>query len=202
MKLTNNERVFLGDLISNCYENGINVIIKNQKTINKCSGYFDGLTLGIALKCFKGSHSSVMGTIVHESCHVDQYLENISIWNDPVFNSGDMWALYLKNKIGKTKKLKRYFKTLLDIELDCERRAVQKIIKYNLPIDISNYIKLGNIYLYAYRRFYDDKLPLGWYTKMSLRKEVLDLMPDKYCDNSSEYWDIKTNLLCRHFKGY
>lgn len=198
--LTKEERIFLGDLTSICYENRINLILKNKKSINKCSGSFDGETLNIALNSSNGDHPTIMGIIVHESCHVDQHLEGINIWNDSIFNSGDMWTLYSQNKIGKTKRLKKYFKTLLEIELDCEKRAVKKIIKYNLPLNISNYIKMANVYLYSYRKFYEENFSLCDYNKMSSREDILNLVPDKYFDNVSEYWNIKTNILYKNFK--
>jgi len=47
---------------------------------------------------------------------------------------------FIKNKIDKIKYL----------ELDCEKRAVKNIKKYNLPVNIETYIQKANSYILFY----------------------------------------------------
>lgn len=198
MILTKNEKTFLSDLTCKCLENNISLVLKNQKKINKCSGYFDEKTLAAALKCFDGRRDEVMGVIVHESCHMDQFLEKIPLWYDPIFNEGDLWEEYNNKKINKSKKLELFMKKLLEIELDCEKRAVEKIKKYDLPLDIPEYIQRGNIYLYAYRVFYEYRAYVGWYTSLMRDDNIVSKMPTEYL-SVSEYWRKNTNPVIKYY---
>ena len=48
------------------------------------------------------------------------------------------------------KTLKLCVQDVIDCELDCEKRSVKKIKEYNLDINVSNYKRMANTYLYSY----------------------------------------------------
>lgn len=121
--------------------------------------------------------------MVHETCHRDQYTEQIKIWNDTISLNGEEhdpltlmheW-LERKRELGE-RKLREVLRGAMILELDCERRAAKKIDQFYLPINLKEYIQKANAYVYFYlamqhvRRWYPKgkapfTLPAVW-TKM------------------------------------
>jgi len=102
---------------------------------------------------------------VHESCHKDQFLEQDPAYcgtvdgiDDP-YEKLDQWAnASLPIEQGLVKRLIMF---ALNLELNCERRAVQKIIEQDLPIKVEDYIRRANAYVYFYHVY---GLTRQWYT--------------------------------------
>lgn len=93
--------------------------------------------------------SAWLPIFVHESCHMDQWLEKVPFWSvaERANNMMDKW---LKGKDYPEEKIYNFLQDIIFLEEDCERRAVQKIKDWNLPIDIEKYIKGANLYLFFY----------------------------------------------------
>ena len=132
-------------------ENGIKVVITPYKRVKIyggfCSGYFDGEVLLTA----GGKDISEWNYIfIHESCHMDQMLEKISLWDraDKALIMFDDWSSGAKT-LTESQELDM-IRTIQDLERDCEKRTIKKILEYNIPIDVRYYSKLANIYLYSY----------------------------------------------------
>ena len=115
----------------------------------KCQGYFDSVP-GI-LACAAGSrkiHHWLM-TLVHETCHMDQFLEDRTTWRQYEKTIAiDDW---LSGKKFSNEAVERAINTTQMLELDCERRAVSKIKKFNLPIDLDEYIQKANAYVFFHQ---------------------------------------------------
>jgi hypothetical protein len=109
-----------------------------------CAGYFDSenLVLAVALK-----HHQFLSILVHEYAHLTQWRENIGIWTE-----SEEWGHYLWSwLVGENnRKYKKGAAVLRDLELDNEKRAVQLIKEFNLPIDIPDYIRRANAYVLYY----------------------------------------------------
>lgn len=88
-----------------------------------------------------------LGTLVHETCHLDQHradpssfaladasLARISAWLD---RSTDVVSL-------------DDFLTILRLESDCESRSLKKIAEFGLPLDPEDYTRRANAYLLSY----------------------------------------------------
>ena len=104
-------------------------------------------------------------TFVHETCHKDQFIEQTDVWLDGIYGSYesmdfiDLWIRGLV-ELSATQK-DRYFKASILVELDCEIRAVAKIEKYNLPINVTEYIQRANAYVLFYQVM---RRTRKWYT--------------------------------------
>lgn len=190
MKLkTYNRKIdkFLKDLDYLCQENAIQIVFTNRNYVKcdgiKCTGYFDEdkRELVCALKM---ANPAWLATLVHESCHLDQWREKDDIYvqfdNSLAGQDGivDVWLLKQKefdstiihDAITVTKKM----------EWDNEKRSIEKIKKYKLPIDLDKYTKQAIIYIMfhdfmeKYRVWYKPGQP------PSRRKDVYGLVPDNY----------------------
>jgi hypothetical protein len=141
----------IADVKKTAKENGFKVKLTPHKRVKIhggfCSGYFDGHLLVTAAG---PPETDWVPVFVHESCHMDQAVENDSLW-DPAgkaLEDFDSWISY-KTVLTEAQQF-HMIETIQDLERDCEKRTIKKIKKYNLPIDIDEYGRLSNIYLYSY----------------------------------------------------
>jgi hypothetical protein len=144
---------FISEMLEDCEKRGINVLISLEKYLKddgiKTNGYFDedrktlAISVNHALKDW-------LCVLVHEYCHSLQYQEKDPIW----INGGDSYNKFFEWLGGETrlskKDLNYHCRKALMIELDCERRTVKMIKKYNLPISQSEYCRRASAYIYFY----------------------------------------------------
>ena len=66
----------------------------------------------------------------------------------------DTWTHFfqwlLEKKIVKREVLLESVQDVIALELDCEKRAIAKIKKYNLPINLEEYCRKANAYLFSH----------------------------------------------------
>jgi len=147
---------FIKNLQERCAENGINLLIKNKTGIPyvtdggfMVNGYFDEEAKVLA--CAAGKDISQWLTIlIHESSHMDQFLEGVPEWtNNLGLNETDKW---LSGDDVDMKKVTDEIKTSIQVELDCEKRTVKKIKKWGLDniVDTDEYIQKANAYIMFY----------------------------------------------------
>lgn len=107
--------------------------------------------------------------MVHETCHRDQYTEQVKLWNQTIqINKEDHDPLTLmhewlegKRELG-IRKLREVLLGSMNLELDCERRAAKKIDEFYLPINLKEYIQKANAYVYFYLALQHTR---QWYPK-------------------------------------
>jgi hypothetical protein len=193
-KFKSAEKKLLADTIEKCLINGVKVQLLPRKTLRRASGWVNDTEF---MSCFSpkmGYNENNWGIFVHESCHIDQMLDKKSIWYDEDLQTEKDWLdLLTRKKVQKSKKIEKYFKKTLELELDCEKRAVKKIKEYGLNINVKDYIKRGNIYLFSYYCFYHQKC---WYdSKFRIydQTEIIEQMPIKYL-TVEDYW-VKNRLV-------
>lgn len=106
-----------------------------------------------------------MQVYVHEYCHFLQFLSDKNYFNK-----------YYDN-VHETAK----------VELDCEKRVVKEIKKYNLPIDVGEYIMSSNAHvcLYYCKPYFNNLI-----TDSAIDK-IFHLMPDQFRLNFDKF--IKNN---------
>lgn len=154
-----NTNKFISDLKQICEKSNIELDLVEEKNIqlsdNICvQGYFDdgsdeqGKPI---LKCAIGGEINTwLPILIHESCHADQWIENDPTWlqSDKLINI-DNW---LEGQDLTDGVLNESISSAIEIELNCEKRTVEKIKKYNLDsiIDIDTYIQKANSYLFFY----------------------------------------------------
>lgn len=154
--MTANE--FVNLVSSECKKHSVRFYRSRGRTVRSpggnCRGWFgeddykpNQMVLAVATG---DSVSKWLPILVHEFCHMHQWLEK-----DPTYTRSDeatglLWE-WLEGKIELSpKKAKHYAVLTLENELDCERRAVKLIKKLNLAINVDKYIKQANAYVYFY----------------------------------------------------
>ena len=158
-------------------------------------GYFDGdrKELGAA---YKGKYG--FGVLLHESSHMDQWIENEKNWQlIEIYDEDDVFDRWITRKENYNKK---YVNKIINIyralELDCEKRTVEKIKKYKINLGIKKYIKNANAYIFLYtymkkKRKWPDVSPSGI-------KEILDVMPDRFLKRYDRMSDKLIKLYDKH----
>jgi hypothetical protein len=155
------------------------VIIGRGKLVNvggyRCEGFFDEnkKIIKIASQC-----NNFLETLVHEYCHFLQFISKSKIYQKSNY-AGYIIDTWFNGENYSPEKLKRAFFLVRAMELDCEKRAVKIIKKFNLKIDQILYTKRAHCYIYSHfmmektRKFYAFK-------KSPYRSSVvLKIMPSK-----------------------
>ena len=166
---------FINDEKLSCEEHNIDMMLTDSVSIdisdgpaqgNGCFEETDSENLKGVLTCAVGKPlEEWLPTFVHETCHKDQCLEQVDVWTNGrygAYESMDLIDLWIRNLVELSPKQKdRYFKASIEVELDCEIRAIAKIEKYNLPIDVIEYTQKANAYVLFYQVM---RLTRRWYT--------------------------------------
>jgi hypothetical protein len=189
---------FLEDLRIECKKNNVKLSFPDCDFVKldgyDCFGYFeshgDEGTLVVAKKVNK---KDFFETLVHESCHMDQWIEKSKEWE--VFancaeDSDERLHLWARCEISlKQKQVENYFDKYVNVEIDCEKRTVEKIKKYNLNIDTKRYIQKVNAFILFQRailqkyRIY--KRQKGNVPPYAL-KALVDQMPTRFVPDYSK----------------
>jgi hypothetical protein len=188
---------------------GIRVTISNTKYVSfpnektKLNGYFlaSGKRRELAIAT-KKPFSQWLPVLIHESCHMDQYLERSPIWNVTRMHKGnDAFSIldsWVNGKEYAPSTIIRAINAVVELEKDCEKRAIMKIEELRLPIKRSIYVKKANAYimsfvmLYRFRRWY----PIGM--EPYRIKRVWGNMPNQLISNfwkSSKYTYLYREIL-------
>ena len=144
-----------------------------------CSGYFDDTDKVLAVACGKPFEEWIE-ILVHEFSHLQQWLDD-ERWEHWTYCCGELWAWLDKEKIMNNSQLKVIIDGMIDLERDCEVRALNNIAKWNLPINKSEYKRKANLYLYSYRMMpVLRRFPSGIYENKSLVSMCPPRMLKKY----------------------
>lgn len=157
-----NKRIgqFISDLVELCIKEGVEFKLTNKKHILlsglPCNGYFEGdVEFGKLFVATGKSRKEWLPILVHESCHLDQWLEDKSKFiKDDGIELIDEW---LAGKRINKLKIKKAITNSKKLELDCEKRVIEKIKRYKLPINIDTYIQMSNAYVYFYEWVYQNR---------------------------------------------
>lgn len=118
---------------------------------SKCSGlfYLDSHENPI-IKVAKGylPEEEWFGVLLHEYCHFLQWRDDVKVWNKFCDNDTTYSQIILKPE-----KYKKELVSLMELELDCEKR-VYSIIKNNKLFNIQKYTQNANAILYKYAFLY------------------------------------------------
>jgi hypothetical protein len=147
---------FISDLEQKCSEYNINLLIPNTPGVQYPSGntltngYFDSDNRVLA--CATGKElNQWLPILIHEASHMDQFLEN-----DPVFNESLGLDETFKWNEGSENvdfnKINNEIASGIAVEVDCEKRTVEKIKQYGLEfvVGIEEYIQKSNAYVLFY----------------------------------------------------
>jgi hypothetical protein len=206
------DRLEMGEkeVIKNIYftakSHGVKFNISNEEKIGyppdgkmMVSGYFMGdengnqPELGLAVG---GSKQDWLLILLHESCHMDQWLGKSSIWSNGQLAGKDVYDLleeWINGKELQDWEIHKIIKSCIDIELDCEKRTVEKIRNYELlNIDRVEYIQKANSYIMFYGAILKKR---KWYVKAPyIEKNVWMRMPKAFLEKSN-YIDVKSEYM-------
>jgi len=179
----------------------VKIILKKTKGIKakgellKSNGYFcsDPKVLAVAVG---KPEEEWLPIFVHESCHLDQYIEDYYTW-EKLSVGYSMFFEWIEGNIElDDKTLVKCFQDIIDCELDCEKRTIKKIKKYGLNINITNYIKMANTYLYSYSYIMECR---KWKNGIYMHDELISLSPSKF---QSSYLKIPIKMRNKFRKFY
>lgn len=191
--------VFIKDLRKKCRDHGIELKLIRSKKVPLdedktmfSAGYFDsgGKQLVVAI-----NRPDYLQILIHESSHLDQYIENCKAWRGE--KNGFMVDEWLSGKDWDKRKIKRAINNTISLELDCEKRSVKKIIQYNLPVGETVYIQKANAYLLFYNFMFYVRRWIDPNNCPYVKPEVYNKMPTKFMSDdwykkpmSPKYWNL------------
>ena len=190
---------FIAETKAIAKENGVSIRFGRGKRIRLpvqglANGSFDGEELAVAVGKSKSDWLPIM---VHESCHMDQCLEKSKFWVKNLDASYDKIELYLAGE--EVPGIAKALNIVVALEADCERRACEKIKKYQL-MSVEKYAQLANSYLlfhkaiFKYRKWYHIapyELPRIW-----RRMPTYILPTEEYYMKSSLDFDVSIFERC------
>lgn len=179
-------KLFIADLRKKCEEKGIKLKIENRPGIPytdddsmMVNGYFDEDNKVLA--CAVGKDIEFWLTIlIHESSHMDQFLESDPSWTNLLgLDQTDAW---LAGGEGNPEEMEKEIKASISVELDCEKRSVEKIKKWGLDsiVDVVEYTQKSNAYILFYHWMYKSR---KWYTigrEPYNNKDIVSRMPKDF----------------------
>jgi len=149
-------------------------VVKDHRNFLEMKGYFDDANKELCVAT--GSDNKWYQILLHESCHMDQYIEDQYLWNkcSPAFTIFDDWLMGEREVNREV--LEEVVQDIIRLELDCERRVVEKIKKYDLNIDPYDYEKISNISIYLYLFFLEKK---KWIPEIADSSSIYKATPGK-----------------------
>lgn len=165
----------------------------------KCGGFFasgddDGFEKP-TLAYSKGNTDS-MSLLVHEYGHMTQWLDTSSVWSKSTQSLGYLDEWLAGNEIDD---ISKHIDIALELELDNEKRSVELIKQWNLPLDIPTYIKKANAYLQFYLYLKESrKWSVPGRAPYSI-EEIVNEMSDKF-DMNYTYLEPKIRNLFVYYK--
>lgn len=148
------------DIENQCKLNNIKIIYGEGSTIPyphtgfPVSGYFidyGNPTLAVA----KGKPiKDWLMILLHESSHMDQFIEKSKYWTENFINDKESVEYideWINGKNFKKEDIEKFTKKSIDVELDCEKRTIAKLKKYNVDIfNIGEETQKANSYIIFY----------------------------------------------------
>jgi hypothetical protein len=175
-------RPFISSVKRQCKKYGIELILSPSKRVvltddylQECSGYFCDTDKALVVACGK-PFEDWFDLLIHEFSHMEQWKsdERWGAWNDA---TGKTWDWLAGNIMLNKTQVLNMLDSMVELEKDCEMRAIEKIKKWDLPVNLTRYVKKANVYLYSYymmpilKRF-----PTGIYTD----KTLIEMAPKNF----------------------
>jgi len=188
------------DTENTCIQNNIKLILSDtthvpylETSVMMVNGYFSDFPKGILACAIQKPLKDWITILAHESSHMDQYIENCPAYKKLVESrqgAKDVYDLideWINGREFSQQELDSFFKIAIDTELDCEKRTVEKLKKYNIPVDLVEYVQNANAYVMFYTYI---KKFRKWYIvgKEPYRvSEVLSKMPTNF---NNDYYTL------------
>lgn len=145
---------FTCKVVNELLEDDFSVIIKNEKHINGYGGWFDSekKEFWVAMKNKKGFE-----IMVHEYCHYQQWKTKKRFFNKLIKDGVSVFFDWVDGKFYPKHVVESALANTIELEWDCECRAVDLIKKNNLDIDVDDYCRGTNAYLLYYHAVHSQR---------------------------------------------
>lgn len=181
---------FIGKAVTELIDDKFSVMISNEAQIDGCAGWFDFEKKEL-ITCM--GNRLGMEVFVHEYSHYQQYKTEKSKflkWNKATTRFFG-WV-HDKEKY-EDDVIDQDLLTTIELEHDCEQKAIKLIKQYKLDIDITEYAKAAGAYLFFYHMVREKR---KWATtKSAYNPAISKLMPDKLM--SLEFYQDPSNITKR-----
>lgn len=188
----NNVLRFIEDLETKCKEYGVKLVLYDMKFIendgDKFGGWFDADNKELHCAFPDKIQTKYVELLVHESCHMDQWIENTKYWTIERRNNSltEVWKILKGEKVNK---LKYHLRNVQMMEAECEKMSIEKIKDYDLGINIERYAMKANSYLLFYSVLVETK---KWTDYPPYKfKDIWRGLPDKILSNFEISEDLK-----------
>ena len=159
--ITINDKIYIEMVEGIAYANGISVDLVDSELIyptgetSPVAGFFCAEERRLCVAT-RRSFCSWFPIFVHESCHMQQYLENCESWSNldiGIVNTDACGLLFdwLEHRIElHANDVAAYCRAVQMLELDCEKRSVRNILDWQLTVDLDEYVRGANAYVMFY----------------------------------------------------
>ena len=151
--MTSNDRKFIQYVKEQCALYGIKCLIRPVKYVKlsgniQCGGWFDETEKQLVCA---SNRPDFLQILVHEFSHLTQWVDQWQAWRRGIGGIG-----YVDEWLGgkKVANIRKHLAYSRDLELDNEKRSVKHIKKFNLSINIEDYIRRANAYVLFYNRLF------------------------------------------------
>ena len=113
--------------------------------------------------------------LVHERGHMEQWIDKDRVWDEAFADNRetvdwiDEWT---QGRDDLPMPIAQLIERSFAVELDCERRAIELIKKFELPIDIEQYTQKALSYVYYYKHMLHSR---QWYDQSWVPYETDDI---------------------------
>lgn len=156
----------------------------------KTAGYYCNFDKEI--RCYVNlDNNDWLCVLAHEKSHASQSFEGVKEWLDFEDLELTMEDIQVKKKLPPS--LVRFRRVMIALEHDADRRAIELIKKFKLPVDIIQYQKESNYVLYCYvylcqRRVWPE-------LKNKDREQIINALPPYLLDKEMFVWSKMPPLL-------
>lgn len=173
---------FMASVKRQCKTYGIELVLSPSRTVvltddytQDCSGYFCDRDKALVVACGK-PFLDWFEILVHEFSHMEQWKTDPR-WDKWTDSCGKTWDWLGGDIIMNNTQVRNVLDNMVELEKDCEMRAVDKIRKWELPVPIGKYVQKANVYLYSYYMLPEIKrFPTGVHTDSKL----IDMAPKTF----------------------
>lgn len=150
------------DIVKRCGHFGVSVLLPSKDIFMhegmEVAGLFDDTVPSLSC-AVGGDPSNWLGILLHEYCHVTQWVEQCDVWRE---YDKEPWGIddWLEGK--RVPNLARLVDVTQRMEADCERRTVRLIKELDAPVNLGDYCQQANAYLHFYNVV---KTERKWYAK-------------------------------------
>lgn len=144
------------------------------------SGYFDDQNKVLKVAT-KRDQWQWLAVLVHEFCHFLQYIEDCDAWRNCYVGKTDANTIVDNWLAGDDsihyRLICNYIERVQMLEFDCEKRSVEMIKQFNLPISIRKYTRAACAYVHFHNCMAETRQWVKRGYKISEDDKLLNLVP-------------------------